>query len=327
MTATVRWGILGTASIAMRRVVPAIHASPSGEVAAIASRELAMARNAAETAGIPLAYGGYQALLDDPGIDAIYIPLPNHLHLPWTIRALESGKHVLCEKPLGLAAEEVQAIGRTARRFPGLKVMEAFMYRFQPRWRAVHTLIKDGTLGELATVHTFFGYHNTDPGDIRNQPGTGGGALLDIGCYGVSVSRWLFGREPRTVQGSVQHDPGFGTDRLTSAVLDFDPGTATFTCATQLPWQQHVSIVGSAGRIEVERPFNPLADQPAAFRCFLGDDVEEAVFPASDQYALMVEEFDRAVLHGTAVPIPLDDSLANMVVLDAVAHGGKPRRN
>jgi predicted dehydrogenase len=288
MTATVRWGILGTASIAMRRVVPAIQASTNGEVAAIASRELTTARNAAESAGIPVAYGSYQELLDDPGVDAIYIPLPNHLHLPWTIRALEAGKHVLCEKPVTLSAKEVQALGRSVQRFPGLKVMEAFMYRFQPRWQAIHALIKDGALGELATVHTIFAYHNTDPADIRNQSGMGGGALLDIGCYGVSVSRWLFGREPKTVQGSVQRDPGFGTDRLTSAVLDFDPGTATFTCATQLPWHQQVSICGSAGRIEVERPFNPLADQPGAFRCFLGDDVEEAVFPASDQYALMV---------------------------------------
>jgi predicted dehydrogenase len=327
MTARVRWGILGTASIAMRRVVPAIQASPSGEVAAIASRELATARKAAAAAGISAAHGSYQALLDDPGIDAIYIPLPNHMHLPWTIRALESGKHVLCEKPLALSADEVRALDRITKRFTGLKVMEAFMYRFQPRWQAIHALIKDGTLGDLATVHAVFGYHNTNPADIRNQPEAGGGALLDIGCYGVSVARWLFGREPKTVQGSVQRDPGFGTDRLTSGLLDFDPGTATFTCATQLPWQQHVSIIGSAGRIEVERPFSPLADQPAAFRCFVGDDVEEAVFPASDQYTLMVAAFERAIVQDTAVPIPLDDSLANMTVLDAVAHGGMPGSN
>ena len=324
MATRVRWGILGTASIAMRRVVPAIRASTTGEVAAIASRELTIARNAAETFGIPVAYGSYQALLDDPGIDAIYIPLPNHLHMPWTLRALESGKHVLCEKPLALSGAEVHTLWRAAQRVPYLKVMEAFMYRFQPRWLAVHAMIKSGTLGELATVHTLFTYHNTDPADIRNQPGTGGGALLDIGCYGVSVSRWLFGRAPRAVQGIVQRDPGFGIDRLTSAVLDFATGTATVTCATQLPWQQHVSIVGRAGRIEVERPFNPLADQSQGFRCFVGHDVEESVFPASDQYALMVTAFEQAVLQDTPVPIPLDDSLANMTVLDAVALGSTP---
>jgi predicted dehydrogenase len=327
MTTRVRWGILGTASIARRRVIPAIQASSSGEVTAIASRKLATARSAAEAAGVPVAYGDYQSLLDDPDIDAVYIPLPNHLHVPWTIRALEAGKHVLCEKPIALSADEAQAVVQAAQRFPELKVMEAFMYRFQPRWQAIHTMIRNGALGDLASIDTVFCYDNTDPANIRNQQGMGGGGLLDIGCYGVSVSRWLFGREPVAVDGVAEIDPRFGVDRVTSAVLGFNPGRATFTCATQRPGHQHVSIVGGAGQIEVERPFNPSDDQPTAFRLHHGNEVEEVLFPECDQYALMVEGFNQAVCQGTSVPVSLDDAMANMTVLDAIAHGGGLHRN
>jgi predicted dehydrogenase len=326
MAASVRWGILGTALIAERRLIPAIQASGNGEVVAIASRQLPKAEALAAQASVARAHGSYQALIDDPGVDAVYIPLPNNLHLPWTIRALESGKHVLCEKPLALTADEARSIQHTARRFPHLKVMEAFMYRFHPRWHAIHTLVRDGGLGSLGTVHTVFCYDNVDPADIRNLSSLGGGALLDIGCYAISVARWLFGREPAHVRGARQLDPRFNTDRLTSGVLDFGDGTATFSCATQLPWQQQVTIIGSTGRIEVDRPFNPHADQPSSYRLVRGDNLEECGFPPHDQYRAMVEQFNQAILQGTAVPTGLDDAVANMTVIDAVVSGGKSRR-
>lgn len=327
MATSVRWGILGTASIATRRLIPAIAASTAGEVVAIASRELAKAESAAAEAGIPVSYGSYQALIDDPSVDAIYIPLPNHLHLPWAVRALEGGKHLLCEKPLALTASEGRRIQTSAQRFPRLKAMEAFMYRFHPRWEAIHAMVRGGGIGELGTVHTVFCYDNADPHNIRNQVGTGGGALLDIGCYAISVARWLFGREPALVRGTRQLDPRFGVDRLTSGVLDFETGTATFTAATQLPWQQQVVILGSAGRIEVDRPFNPHTDRATAFRLIRGDaDAELFQFPAIDQYQVMIDRFNQAVLDDTAVPTPLDDAVANMAVIDAVTAGARGRR-
>jgi predicted dehydrogenase len=326
MTANIRWGILGTASIAMRRLVPAIQLSQHGEIVAIASRELPKAEAAAREASIPSAHGSYQALIDDPDVDAIYIPLPNNLHLPWTLRALEAGKHVLCEKPLGLSANEARGIMQAAQRQPHLKVMEAFMYRFHPRWEAIRALIQEGGIGALGTVHTLFCYDNTNPADIRNQSGTGGGALLDIGCYGISVARWLFGHEPVHVRGARQLDPRFGIDRLTSGVLDFGNGTATFTCGTQLPWQQQVTIVGATGRIEVDRPFNPHGDRASSYRIVRGDqEPVEVHFPACDQYTIMVDRFQDAIRNDTPVPTPLEDAMANMTVIDGLASGAKGR--
>lgn len=313
-----RWGVLGTASIAIRRVIPALRASARGEVAAIGSRDLARAEKAAADAGIARSFGSYQEMLADDTIDAVYIPLPNHLHLGWSLRAIEAGKHVLCEKPIGLNADEARTLRAGARAHPDLTVMEAFMYRCHPRWKMVRQLVIDGAIGDLGTVHTIFSYDNRNPADIRNDAAMGGGAWLDIGCYGVSVARLLFGSEPLAVRGTMEIDPVFGTDRLTSAVLDFGRGTATVTCATQLAWHQSVSIHGSAGRIELSLPFNPPGDQATCIQLHRDGAVQEIVVDACDQFVEEVDRFAEAVFDGGEVPVSLDDSVANMTALDAI---------
>jgi predicted dehydrogenase len=317
-----RWGVLGTASIALRRVIPALHASAANEATAIASRDRARAEHVARAAGLGRALGSYQELLDDPAIDAVYIPLPNHLHVPWSVKALEAGKHVLCEKPIGLSAADAHVLLAAATRHPELTVMEAFMYRCHARWRQVQRLVVDGALGDLGNVHTIFSYDNRNPADIRNRPESGGGAWLDIGCYGVSVARFLFGTEPVAVDARMELDPVFGTDRLTSAVLDFGRGTATVTCATQLAAYQTVSVHGSTGRIELDLPFNPPADQPTAIRLHRHGDGHEIMVEPCDQFREQVDRFAAAVQHGAAIPVSLHDSMANMAALDRAKQPG-----
>ena len=314
-----RWGILGTASIAIRRVIPALHASSRGAAVAIASRDAARAGRVAADSGIAQSFGSYQALLDDGDVDAVYIPLPNHLHLDWSLRAIDAGKHVLCEKPIGLSAAEAGTLRSAARAHPELTVMEAFMYRCHPRWRMVHRMVIDGAIGDIGTVHTSFGYDNRNPGDIRNQATMGGGAWLDIGCYGVSVARLLFGCEPVAVHGSMEIDPAFGTDCLTSAVLDFGRGTATVTCATRLAGHQMVSIHGSTGRIELPLPFNPPGDQPTRIQLHRDGAVQEIVVDPCDQFVAEVDQFADTVFDGARAPVSIDDSVANMAVLDAIS--------
>jgi predicted dehydrogenase len=318
MNDTIRWGILGTASIARRRLIPALHTSLRNVAVAVASRDPAQAAAFAAETGIARSFGSYQALLDDREIDAVYIPLPNHLHLEWSVKALEAGKHVLCEKPIGLAADEARTLRSAAAGRPGQVVMEAFMYRTHPRWRAARQLVKDGAIGELGTVHTFFSYDNRDANNIRNIAVMGGGAWLDIGCYGVSVARYLFDDEPTAVSGAMQIDPAFSTDRLTSAVLRFARGTATVTCATQLAWHQSVSMHGSSGRIEVPLPFNPPGDVPTRLLLHRGETVEEQLFDSCDQFREEVDQFAAAVIDGAPPPVSLDDSVANMVALDGL---------
>ncbi len=315
---TIRWGILGTARIARRRLIPAIVASANGRLAAIASRDAGRARAVADEAGIPLALGSYEALIGDPGVDAVYIPLPNHLHVPWAIRALEAGKHVLVEKPVGLDATGARELAAVAERHTGLVVMEAFMYRFHPRWRALRRMVQDGELGALRGVETHFSYHNLDPANVRNQSGIGGGALLDIGCYGVSVARWLFGREPTTVTGSLELDPGFGIDRLATGTLDFGGGQGTFLAATQLEYRQDVRVTGTEATVEVSMPFNPPDREPTHLSVRRGSAVERLTFRPVDQYREMVEAFGAAALAGMPAPTPLGDAVANMAVLDGV---------
>jgi predicted dehydrogenase len=289
---------------------------------AIASRDQARAEKIAAESGIARASGSYQELLADATIDAVYIPLPNHLHLEWSLRAIEAGKHVLCEKPVGLNAGEARTLRTAARAHPELVVMEAFMYRCHPRWKAVRQLVGDAAIGELGSVHTVFSYDNQDPANIRNDATMGGGAWLDIGCYGVSVARLLFGSEPVSVCGKMEIDPVFGTDGLTSAVLDFGRGTATVTCATQLASHQAVSIHGSAGRIEVPLPFNPPGDQPTRILVHRDGAVQEIVVDVCDQFVEEVDRFAETALDGAEVPVSLDDSVANMVALDAIKDGG-----
>jgi predicted dehydrogenase len=251
----VRWGVISTAKIGIEKVLPAMQQGELCEITAIASNNLEKAQAAATKLGIPTAYGSYEELLSAPEVDAVYIPLPNHLHVPWSIKALEAGKHVLCEKPIAMTAAEAQKLLDAAEKYPALKIMEAFMYRHHPQWQHAGQLVKDGKIGELHTIQSFFSYHNVDPDNIRNKAETGGGGLMDIGCYCISLSRFIFGAEPRRVCGIMEYDPQFKTDCLTSGILDFDRGTSTFSCSTQLAPFQRVNIFGTDGRIEIDIPF------------------------------------------------------------------------
>lgn len=314
----VTFGVLSTAAIGTEKVIPAMQRGEHTAVAAIASRDLGRAQAAASALGIPRAYGSYEELLADPAIQAVYNPLPNHLHVPWSLRAIEAGKHVLCEKPLGLSSAEAQQLADAAARRPELKVMEAFMYRHHPQWRRAKELLDSGAIGELRTVQSFFSYFNDDPHNIRNMADIGGGALMDIGCYNLSLSRFLFGAEPRRVCGLVERDPQFGTDRLASGMLDFGAGTATFTCSTQLASYQRVNIFGTAGRIEIEIPFNAPPDRPCRIWLQREGQIEELSLPVADQYTVQGDLLALAILHNTPVPTPLSDAVANMRAIEAI---------
>ena len=287
----------------------------------MASRDVERARAAAAPLGIPKTYGSYEALLADGDIDAVYITLPNHLHVPWSIKALEAGKHVLCEKPIGLDAAEAQQLLDVSAQYPHLKVMEAFMYRHHPQWILTVELVRTGQIGELRAVHSIFAYHNVDPTNIRNRRDIGGGGLMDIGCYNVSLSRWLFGGEPTRVLGVMVRDPDFGTDTLTSGLLQFEQGTSLFTCSTRLvPWQR-VCVFGTEGRIELEIPFNAPPDAPHRLWHQRGARTDERVVGPHDQYRIQGELFALAVLNDSPVPTPLTDAVANMKVIDALVRG------
>jgi len=314
----VRWGVLSTADIATTQVIPAMQQGMYCEIAAIASRTPEKARAVAAQLGIPKAYGSYEELLADPDIDAIYNPLPNHLHVPWSINALHAGKHVLCEKPIALTAAEGQLLVDVARQYPHLKVMEAFMYRLHPQWQRARQLVLEGKIGELRTIQSFFSYYLADPNNIRNRGDLGGGGMLDIGCYTISSARFLFGAEPRRVFGIVEYDPQFKTDRLASGILDFGRGTATFTCATQLSPYQRVNIFGTEGQVEIEIPFNAPPDKPCTIWYRHGDETEEIQFEICNQYTIQGDAFSRAVLNNTDVPTPIEDALANMKVIEAI---------
>jgi predicted dehydrogenase len=319
----VRWGILSTANIGMKKVTPAMQRGELCEVTAIASRSQESARAAADELGIPKAYGSYEELLADPEVDAIYNPLPNHLHVPWSVKAIEAGKHVLCEKPIGLSADEAQQLIAAASQHPQLKVMEAFMYRHHPQWQRARELVRSGAIGQLLTIQSFFSYFNRDPSNVRNQADIGGGGLMDIGCYNISLSRFIFEAEPRRVCGLVDYDPEFGTDRIASGILDFAGGSATFTCSTQMSSYQRVNIFGSEGRVEIEIPFNAPSDRPTRMWHQRGGDVEEITFPVCDQYTIQGDLMARAILDETPVPSPLGDALANMRVIEAIIASGK----
>jgi predicted dehydrogenase len=316
----VRWGILSTAKIGTEQVIPAMQMGEYCDILAIASRDPDRAQAAAQKLGIPMAYGSYEELLDDPEIDAVYNPLPNHLHVPWSIQALEAGKHVLCEKPIALTAAEAKRLLDASRQYPGLKVMEAFMYRFHPQWQKAKHLVEAGEIGELQTIQSFFAYYNVDPSNIRNQADIGGGGLMDIGCYCISLSRFIFGAEPDRVFGIVEYDLDFDTDRLASAVLEFETGTATFTCATQLAPFQRVNIFGNQGRVEIEIPVNAPTDRPCRMWHQKEDHVEEIVLPVANQYTIQGDLFSQAVLNDTPAPTPLEDAVNNMRVIEAVVH-------
>ena len=320
----VRWGILSTADIGMSKVTPAIQAAQNAEVVAIASRDADRAAAAAAQLGISTSYGSYESLLQAEDIDAVYIPLPNDLHAEWTMKAAAAGKHVLCEKPLAMTAaqaEEMVAVCAEA----GIKLAEAFMYRHHPTWVEAVRLLRSGAIGELVAVQSWFSYFNDDPTNIRNRVDNGGGAVMDIGCYNINLSRMLFDGEPITITSTVRRDPVMGIDTLTSAVLEFPGGgQSALTCAIRSEPYQRVHIVGSEGRIEIEIPFNIPWDRETRIFVTSGGDPPEApatesiTFPAANAYTIEAELFGEAVRSDGAYPVSPEDAIANMRVIDAI---------
>ena len=319
----VRWGIISTAKIGIDQVIPAMQGQEFCDVTAIASRNFEKAVAAANQLGIPKAYGAYEELFTDPEIDAVYNPLPNHMHLEWTVKALEAGKHVLSEKPSGLNAAEAQEMAAVAKRYPNLKMMEAFMYRFHPQWQLAQQMVLDGEIGELRTIQTFFSFYNDDPTNIRNIKAYGGGAMMDIGCYAISTARFIFGEEPKRLVGIVEYDPEMEIDRMASAILDFGRGTAEFTVSTQVEPYQRVNIVGTRGWLQIEIPFNAPTDRPCKLWHQKDDEVTEIVLETANQYTQQAEVYCKAILEDTQVPTPWTDAIANMKAIDAVFESDK----
>jgi predicted dehydrogenase len=330
MKTKVKWGVIGVAEIAVKKVIPAMQRGEWSEVVAIASRDIARAKHAAEQLGIEKAHGSYEELLADPDIEAIYNPLPNHLHVPWSIKAAEAGKHVLCEKPIGLTVEEARTL-LEARDRTRVKIGEAFMVRTHPQWRKVLELIAAGRIGTVRSVIGYFSYNNRDPKNIRNVLQYGGGALMDIGCYLIYTSRLAFGEEPGRVCGLLQRDPDTGTDVMTSAMLDFPSGPSVFTCSTQVVPYQRVQILGTERRLEIEIPFNAPPDRPCRILVDDGADpsgrgAEILEFETCDQYTIQGDVFSASIRQGAELPVPLEGSIRNMAVIQAIfrsAESGK----
>lgn len=320
----VKWGILGAASIAVRKVIPGMQRGAWSEIVAIGSRDKDKAKQAAHKLGIPRAYGSYEELLRDSDVEAIYNPLPNHLHVPWTIRAAETGKHVLCEKPISLNAAEAKTL-LPVRDRTRVKIGEAFMVKTHPQWLRTQEIIRSGGIGELRAAMCVFSYFNRDPNNVRHKVEWGGGGVLDIGCYPITMSRFIFGEEPLRVSGKLEPDPDWGTDRLASAILEFRAGQSTFVCGTQMAYYQRMHFLGTAGHVEIEIPWNAPNDRPC--RIFIGDlmggapKIEE--FPVCDQYTIQGDEFSRAILGEREVPVPIEDAVRNMSVIDAIFHSTK----
>lgn len=311
-------GVLSTAKIGREHVIPAIQKSQHCTVSAIASRSRKRAGEVAESLGIDVSYGSYEELLADNAIDAVYIPLPNHMHVEWSIKALEAGKHVLCEKPIGMNGEDARKLKKESEKYPDLKVMEAFMYRHHPRWKRVVEIVRSGMIGEIKAVHSFFAFYNEDPENYRNKPEMGGGALMDVGCYSISAARLIFGSEPNVVKGHSHIDPGFKTDQLTSGLMSFGSGTSVFSCSTQTHADQYVKIYGTKGRIELERPFNPDESSKTSIKIVKGDKESEETFEVCNQFSLQADNFAAYVWGKIESPISLDDSIANMDAIDKI---------
>lgn len=327
---SLRWGVLGVAKIATQKVIPAIQQTSNSQVVAIASRDAVRAQEAAKRLGIPRAHGSYDALLDDPDVDAVYIPLPNHLHVHWTTRAAESGKHVLCEKPIALTAGEARTLLGVRDR-TGVHVQEAFMIRVHPQWVRARAMVDAGELGDVRAMTGFFSYQNADARNVRNVKEFGGGGLLDIGCYLVNTARFIFAGEPIRVAGTMELDPTFGVDRLTSMMLDFGGRHAIGTCSTQLLPYQRIQIFGSKGRIEIEVPFNASPDQPCRLMVDRTGDlscagIELIELDVCNQYSLQAEAFARAILDQRPQAVPLEEAVANMTCIDAVTRSSTSGR-
>src|SRR2546430_1151270 len=326
----VKWGVLGAASIATKKVIPGMQKGEWSEIAAIASRELKKAEDAAKKLGIPKAYGSYEQLLADNEIEAIYNPLPNHLHVPWTIKAAEAGKHILCEKPISMSVAEAREL-LAVRDRTRVKIQEAFMVRTHPQWLGALELVRSGRIGELRSIMGFFSYSNRNAENIRNILEYGGGGLMDIGCYPITTSRFIFGEEPARVAGLIERDPDFKTDRLASVILEFPSGQTVFTCSMQMVPYQRMQFLGTKGRIEMEIPFNAPNDRPTRIfvddgRDVFGGGIRTETIPVCDQYTVQGDAFSRAIREGREVPVPLEDAIANMAVIEAVFRAGESER-
>ncbi len=318
MAAKIRFGVLSTATIGLKKVIPAMQRCKLCEVTAISSRKLEKAKDAAAELGIAKSYGSYEELLADPEIDAVYNPLPNDLHVPWSIKAAEAGKHVLCEKPIGLDVAEAKEL-IAARDRTGVKIAEAFMVRLHPQWIRTKELIDAGRIGPLRLLQSAFSYYNVKPDNIRNSVAAGGGALMDIGCYLVYFSTFLYGAQPRRVIALIDRDPKMGIDRLTSFLLDFPAGQSVASCSTQLVPFQRLQAFGTTGRIEVEVPVNTPPDEPTVIQV----DGEAETFAAVDQYTLQGDAFARAILEDGPVPVSLEDAMGTMAAIDALFRSAK----
>jgi len=325
----IRFGVLSTARIGIQKVIPAMQQGRFTEVTAICSRSEDKARSAAADLGIARYYGSYEALLADPEIDAIYNPLPNHLHCPWSKKAMEAGKHVLCEKPLGLNHAEIEDLIKTRERC-GVKAAEAFMIKSCPQWIDARERVRRGQIGELRMIQAFFSYDNRDPKNIRNRADIGGGGMWDIGCYPVVVARYLFEDEPRRAAAALEFDPVMKTDRLNSVILEFDRGQAVFGVSTQLVPYQRVHIFGTTGHLEVVIPFNAPNDRPCIVRQDSGaleeKEITEHVYETVDQYTLQGDDFARAIFEDQEVVSPLEDALQNTTVIAAVFTAAREKR-
>jgi len=325
----IRWGILSTAKIGLKAVIPAMQKGEYSEVTAIASRDPVKAKEAAAAAGIPRWFGSYEELLSSPDIDAIYNPLPNHLHVPWSVAAMKAGKHVLCEKPLSLDIAGVKKM-ISVRDAMKVKAGEAFMVRTNPQWLAAREIVRSGGLGRIVSVTGHFSYFNTDPADIRNRKEWGGGAMWDIGCYPVTTSRFVLGEEPRRVVCVIEDDGKFKTDRLASAILDFPSAQVIFTISTQQAAYQRMQFLGTEKRLEIEIPFNAPFDRPCRINLW-GSGLSSKPLEVKDmdvcnQYTIQGDEFSLAILKHSEVPVPLEDSLKNTKVLTALFRSARTRK-
>jgi predicted dehydrogenase len=324
---SIRWGVLGAAKIATRKVIPAMQEGRWSRVTAIASRDKARAEREAGPLGIEKVYASYDELLADPDIDAVYNPLPNHLHVPWTIRAAEAGKHVLCEKPIATTSADVARLIEVRDR-TGVLIQEGFMVRSQPRWVETLNIVRSGRIGPLRSISGVFSFFNDDAANIRNVPAYGGGAMFDIGCYLINLSRLLFEKEPLRVSAAVDRDPAFGVDRLSSMILDFGTGHAVGMCSTQLVAWQQMQIFGTRGRLQLDMPFNTPPDQPSRIIFDDGSDlaggggIAPIAIEASNQFTVQADLLSRAILDGTPAPYPLEDSVRNLRVIEAVFRAG-----
>jgi len=314
----IQWGVLGAAIIAVEQMIPAIQESKYGEVRAIASRNLEKAKQVSKKFNIPLFYEGYETLLADPEIDAVYIPLPNHLHVPWAVKALRAGKHILIEKPVALNAEEARILQDEARKHPHLKAMEAFMYKFHPQWNEIKKLIDEGAIGTLKLIQSSFSFFDDHPESIVNSKEYGGGSLMDVGCYPVSVSRYLFGEEPTHVMATMEYHPETQIDLHASGILEFDRGRTLFFSSIQQMEYQEVSIFGTHGKILVDIPFNPPPDQPAQWILETEDHRKIIRSEISNQYTTQADTFSRAILDQAGLPVSLLDAVQNMEIVDAI---------